>query len=204
MHTDDRVRRVVLDSPGGDVVAGIALGQWILDRGADVEVRKLCASSCANYPFVAGRRKIIDDGAIVVWHGSALQENFRHRLADCPRRLAELAHAGGEFADAYLRELAAEETMCGALASMRDAQNAFFERVGASEYVTRMGQEPRAFDALWTVSLATMASMGITQVEAPSSYGSHDYMKRFNEPDDPEPILVLGFDAEGRVVELAR
>ena len=128
-------------------------------------MRKVCASSCANYLFLAGRRKVIDDGAIVIWHGSALQKNFRERAADCPRRIGELSHAGGELADLYIRQLAVEETTCELFATMVKAQNDFFERIGASEYVTRLGQEPRAFDAIWTVSLAAMASLGITGVE---------------------------------------
>ncbi len=199
-----RIARVILDSPGGEIRSGIVLANWILDRCADVQVSKACASSCANYLFLAGRRKIIDDGAIVIWHGSALQEDFRRLLADCPRRISELTHSGGELVDRYLRELEDEEARCRYFSAAVDEQNAFFARIGASEYVTRMGQEPHEFRALWTVSPETMAQLGIAQVEAPANYGSHDYMRRFNRPDDPEPILVLGFDDAGAVIERAR
>ncbi len=72
-HRDERITRVVVDSPGGDVAAALALANWMLDREVDVEVRGLCGSSCANYLFAPGRRKIIDDRAIVLWHGSILQ-----------------------------------------------------------------------------------------------------------------------------------
>ena len=203
-HRAETVERIVVESEGGDVREALVLANWIVDRGLDVEVRKVCASSCANYLFAAGRRKIIEDGGIVIWHGSILQKSFRVRGDDCERRINELQHAGGELADRYLEALDFELQHCAYLASTVARQAAFFARVDVDEYVTRMGQEPHDFKAIWNVPVAVMSRMGLRDVEAPAGYASHEYLKRWNRAGDSEPILSLGFDEAGRVVELAR
>ncbi len=202
-HAQRRIARVVVDSPGGDVVAGLRLANWIVDRQADVEVENRCESSCANYVFAAGRRKIIDDRALVVWHGSLLQKDFRERGADCGRRIAALGRASADDVAAK-RELETEVGYCDAYRRAVELQRAFFARVGVDEYVTRMGQEPRAFEGVWTVPVAVMERMGLKDVEARPEYGTHDDLRHWNHGDGAEPILSLGFDADGRVIELAR
>ncbi len=203
-HADERVERVVVDSPGGDVAAGIRLANWIADRHADVEVENLCASSCANYLFAAGRRKVIDDRALVLWHGSILQKDFRERGADCDRRIATLDRSPAHDVEQTRREREAEVAYCDSYRQTVESQRAFFARVGVDEYITRMGQEPRAFDGIWTVPVAVMKRMGLHGVEARAEYGSHDDLKHWNHDDDTETILSLGFDADGHVIELAR
>jgi hypothetical protein len=198
------IRRIIVQSPGGDVRQAIVLGNWILDHGVDVEVTGSCASSCANYLFTAGRRKFIDAGSIVIWHGSARQKDIRMRADACPERLEALERAhSGPTADG-VDPLVVEHLACDYFIGAIREQDAFFARSGVDEYVTRMGQEPKDFKALWTVGVDVMSRMGFGEVTAPPDYGTADYMKRFNRVDDPEPIVVLGFDAEGRVVELAR
>lgn len=197
------IRRVVVESPGGDVLQAIELANWMLDHEVDVEVAGACASSCANYLFAAGRHRVIDDGGIVIWHGSALQRDFRDRAGDCRRRLAELERGGGELLERDRDALADEQARCAYHAMLQQRQDAFFARIDGSEYITRMGQEPRNFRALWTVPVAVMARLGYRDVEAPAAYASPDYMRRFNGPHDTEPILSLGFGETGAVVETA-
>ena len=198
------VQRLLIDSPGGDVGAGLTLGRWIADHGIDVEVVGLCASSCANYVFAAARRKIIDDGGLVVWHGSVLQKDLRDRAAACPWRLAALRDGEHDLIEYDTGALAVEEGFCTSWSSLAGRQAAFYDAIGIDETVTRLGQEPRDFHAPWTVPVDVMARFGLRAVEAPRGYASVDYMRRFNPPDDPAPILSLGFDANGTVVELAR
>ncbi len=62
-------RRVVLNSVGGSVTPVLNMADEIRSRRLDVEVRGLCASSCANYLFVAGERKVLGPIALVLWHG---------------------------------------------------------------------------------------------------------------------------------------
>src|SRR4051812_34885941 len=75
----DGIRELQITSGGGSVDAGIKVGNLVFDKGLDVIVAKSCLSSCANYVFTAGRRKQILPGAIVAWHGSVLQKDFRER-----------------------------------------------------------------------------------------------------------------------------
>ncbi|KOC89263.1 hypothetical protein NG42_13110 [Winslowiella iniecta] len=64
------IRRLSINSTGGDVEAALKIARVIFEKKMDVEVRSLCASSCANYIFPAGQYKIIHDYSIIIWHGS--------------------------------------------------------------------------------------------------------------------------------------
>ena len=201
---DGKYARIVLDSPGGNVADALVLGNWIVDHELDVEVKKDCVSSCANYLFAAGRRKIIDDGAVIVWHGSIGQKNFRERGARCDQRIRELERSSGDPLDKPREDLANERAWCAWYPTVVAAERAFFTRVGLDEYITRMGQEPKNFEAIWTVPVSVMNRMGLNNVEVRATYASHDDLKLWNRVDDPEPILSLGFDGSGNVIELAR
>jgi hypothetical protein len=60
-------KKLVVDSGGGNMDAALHIA-LILEGKVDVVVKGLCASSCANYFFIAGRRKVIERG-IVGYHG---------------------------------------------------------------------------------------------------------------------------------------
>ena len=202
-HADDTLHRLIVTSGGGEIGAGMRLGNWVLDHGLDVEVVQVCASSCANYVFTAGRRKIIDDGAIVLWHGSALQKNFRRLLEDCVRQLHERERADGELAGGYADTRSVADPSCDYFAAKEREQVAFFARLGASEYITRLGQEPHDFEALWTVPVETMTLLGYRGVEAPTGYASAAYMTHFNVVEGP-PVLSLRMLDDGSIEQLMR
>ncbi|MDD9867976.1 MAG: hypothetical protein OXU73_01435 [Candidatus Campbellbacteria bacterium] len=69
---DKAIKKIVITSWGGDTYYGKLIGEWVYDNKIDVQVRKICFSSCANYIFPAGDRKYIEDGALVGWHGNVL------------------------------------------------------------------------------------------------------------------------------------
>lgn len=64
-----QVTKVVLDSSGGEVIAGLKMGRLIFERGLDIEVNGMCMSSCANYLFTAGKHKTVRPGSAVGFHG---------------------------------------------------------------------------------------------------------------------------------------
>ncbi len=60
---------LIVNSTGGNMDAGLAIGKILIEnKNLSVVVQVVCASSCANYLFLAGHTKIIDHG-IVGFHG---------------------------------------------------------------------------------------------------------------------------------------
>ena len=60
---------VVVRSGGGEVNAGMAMGEALIPRVSTVITHQICASSCANYLFTAADRRVIDDQAVLMFHG---------------------------------------------------------------------------------------------------------------------------------------
>lgn len=62
--------RLIIYSQGGDIEAGIFIGNAIVDNNVTVEVETMCASSCAHYVFAAAPKRIIPSGSVVLFHTS--------------------------------------------------------------------------------------------------------------------------------------
>lgn len=60
---------VVLSSWGGEVNAGMAMGEALFPLTTTVVAHRTCVSSCANYPFLAGDRRVIGKDALLGYHG---------------------------------------------------------------------------------------------------------------------------------------
>jgi len=71
-----RQRWIIVSSPGGDVAEALRLAEYMKAHDLSIYVDGLCASSCANYLFVAARTKVLRDGALVAWHGSPASEHI--------------------------------------------------------------------------------------------------------------------------------
>lgn len=71
-----------IHSGGGEIGAGIELGEWVFENSFNVIVDRVCASSCANYVFPAANIKYLKKNSIVVWHGGAHQESFDQYIND--------------------------------------------------------------------------------------------------------------------------
>jgi len=67
---DDKVRVLVVKSSGGDTFSGVRMGLDIHRRGLKVMVDTIAASSAANYLFLGGKEKVIQNG-FVGFHGNA-------------------------------------------------------------------------------------------------------------------------------------
>lgn len=61
---------IVINSPGGDVLASIKFGLQLNELGTTVIVHEACYSSCANYIAIAAKKLVVTDGAIIGMHGS--------------------------------------------------------------------------------------------------------------------------------------
>jgi hypothetical protein len=67
---------VVTHSRGGNWESALALGILIRRHGWNVEVVEMCASSCANFIFPAGKVKHLHSNAMLLFHGGPHQENI--------------------------------------------------------------------------------------------------------------------------------
>ncbi len=69
-----QIKRININSPGGEVTSSMMFANWIRSNGIDVEVNEMCFSSCANYVFPAGVNKYVSEKDFIGWHGSAHQK----------------------------------------------------------------------------------------------------------------------------------
>lgn len=160
------LRRLLIDSGGGDVAAAIELADWVHARQLDITVTGKCLSSCANYVFPAARHKEIQPGAIVAWHG-----NYQH-----------LAETGLWRDDVALRmrrdgedEPTATRYVQSQVARLVALERDFFARIGVDEQVCWIGkQPPYHVPDYYFLSVADMARFGITGVLAPADYPATD------------------------------
>lgn len=68
---------LVIRSSGGDLHAGMLLGDFINKHEMTVEVLDFCISSCANYVFLSAANKVLNTNSLVIFHGGPKQKNFR-------------------------------------------------------------------------------------------------------------------------------
>lgn len=161
------VERLRITSSGGSVEAGIALARWVHRNNLDVVVDDHCLSSCANYVFPAGARKVIRPGAVVAWHGS-----YRHLVETGLWRddVAYRMEAHGEDRATARRRARAEAERLAAL------EDAFFAEIGVDPRLCWFAKvAPYHVPDYYTLSVDGMARFGVTGVEAPDGY----------PPDDP-------------------
>ena len=76
---------VVTESGGGNWESALALGILIHRHGWDVEVLDVCASSCANFIFTAGKVKYLHSNALLLFHGGPHQENIMAQAIEADR-----------------------------------------------------------------------------------------------------------------------
>ena len=167
-------------SPGGSVYWGIRIGEVVYENGWDVRVLGLCVSSCANYIFPAGRNKVIEDGGVVGWHGSARQDHFfaeqkgisvRQEIVDTisGALIHSAASDGFQFLDqeglnkVVARFVAEDETLI-------ELERAYYERIGVDADISVYGHFPQRWDIIkgsdggWTFTLEDMAKFGLDDI----------------------------------------
>lgn len=79
---------MVIKSKGGDIFAGMDLGDLVLDYNLKVKVREYCNSSCANYVIASAREIIVENGAFVIFHGGALQVKHEYMSRYLPELIS--------------------------------------------------------------------------------------------------------------------
>ena len=154
----DGIQWLEIESVGGEVDQGMDLGEIVFANNLNVRViGRGCASSCANYVFVAGKKKEIASGALLVWHGSAHQENFGLEIERVVLSLPEEERpkARAELAQVFSKKRAREV--------------AFYRQAGVDMRVAIFGHQVSCRCA-WTLSVADMESFGIRDVVTAADY----------------------------------
>ncbi|MFY7863511.1 hypothetical protein [Roseateles sp.] len=165
------VSTLAIKSNGGDVEAGQAIGHLIHEARLVVIVDEYCISSCANYIFTAGSRRVIPDGAYVVWHGNSFQKDGRE-FDRCGRTVSTLD--GLPWLPAEIEERRRD----AAGVARRQAEDVrFFRTIRVDEYIARAGQEPKNFGN-FTMPVSSMQRLGLSAIDAPSDYGTPQYCAR--------------------------
>lgn len=106
-----------ISSLGGNVMEGLRLGNWVFDNKLDVIVDKVCASSCANYVFPAGKTKYLHKHSALIWHGNSFQEDINEYYLD-----------GEQHAVKY-----------------REAENAFYKKINVHPMLAEYGHKEFTF-----------------------------------------------------------
>lgn len=136
------IKRLILNSNGGEINVGIDLGEWVFDHNLDVEIRDHAFSSAADYVFTAGQKKILHKNSTLGWHGGA--------SSDYGWLLSKLMNN-------YLKNVRAREAL-------------FFKKVLIKQEIVSYGQRPE-FNKYndgnyigWTYSINALTKLGVKNI----------------------------------------
>ncbi len=189
------IRWLVINSGGGEVGVSMDIGLWVFDNGLNVRVSNGCMSSCANYVFPAGKKKIIDDNAIVAWHGSVLQDDFDLPPKENLKLIEQIDnHLKTVIKDTVEREKEKRRILENTkqyMVDMPSKQKSFFNRIGVDGNITIIGQDVKyGIEDFWFLSVEDMEKFGVKNVIAPVDYSKTD-VSRFNAKGHSVVFLEL-------------
>lgn len=191
--TGKNVSTLVISSGGGEINAGMRMGEWVLDNHVDVVVKDMCMSSCANYVFTAGRRKTINANSIVAWHGNIFQEyegweeDVRKAATETFDKLSETDKKKQPLKDMIQKAL--EQMRLYRAASIKK-QSEFFKKIGVDGYICRIGNEEYGARDFFILSVKDMARFGVLNVSAPEKYEETD-LTRFRRKGKSVEFISL-------------
>lgn len=154
---------LTITSPGGPIDVGLELGEWVHKRRLDVKVYELCFSSCANYIFPAGRKKLIDKDAVIGFHGGPTSETFDTSSMEAALRGVPKEQRG------RLRE-DIEASFNSYIQINTERESAFYKKLGVSPKLNTLGQSEQykelsgVFDG-WTYTPEDMAILGLANLK---------------------------------------
>lgn len=173
-------------SKGGPVTAGMPLGRWVRERGLDIKVMEYCMSSCANYVFPAGRRKVVSNFAVIGYHGGP--SSGQYGFTDDTQKMVDAMPPAQR--KAFLDDLDKSIRTDG------EQERAYLRWLGVREDLSTLGQQDRYQQRNsadpnvlgWTYSLEGFAKFGvrdITVINPPWKPGSAMKKAKFEliEPD---------------------
>ena len=188
------IKKVIINSEGGDTVHGRAMGDLIFDNNLDVEVENLCFSSCANYIFTAGNRKIIQKDAIVGFHGNEHQIFFTkapsQSIYEALKSELKVAMQQSQADNLAIDEANLEEQTKKFL-QMLDDEKAFYKKIGVNVALPIYAIE-NLLDSNnsqyfgFTLSIEDFSKFGVKNI----SYLGKNYFIDSNHPDKQSIFLA--------------
>jgi hypothetical protein len=177
LHNDTKAKVVLLNSQGGDAEAAMELGHWILDRKLDV-YPVICFSACANYLFLSGQKKLLNNFSRVLWHGGMHQKDENEKYELNRRLIASMSREKlDKMSSSDRLALYRESELRRAYVRIRDIEDRFMARIRVKEYLFRLGQEPVWYEPdCWTASIPVMKSLGVRNIVGPSDFGNLKYL----------------------------
>ncbi len=166
------VKWIYVSSVGGSGLPAISLANRVREWGATIVVEDICMSACANYVFPSARKKVINDGAIIIWHGGG-QSKAMQSAIEIAEQKAQTALDSGDVSAGQGWLDAIKDAY-----SLKEEERQLFAQLGVDERVTRVGEligEPASKN--WTISPEDFAKFGILNVSIPSGYANEAYLK---------------------------
>lgn len=166
------IKKLRVNSSGGDVEAAIKLARWIYNNKVDIEVIEYCLSSCANYLFTAAFHKTILPGAIVAWHG-----NYHHLKQtglwrdDIQTRMKRTGESRVQARTHVLQQVN----------NLVKLEQSFFKEIGIDEKICWIGKiPPYNVKNYYFLSVSDMHRFGVRNVTLTKNYEKTN-VKKFIE-----------------------
>ncbi len=200
-----QVKKMVVNSGGGDTKVGIYIGTIVADLKPDLTIETGCFSSCANFIAPAAASITIRKNAFLGWHGSdrgfqivaeqegmSLREHLRSMVSG---QVADGKDKDGKPADldAFLDEAVPT------LERLIVQEAAFYERIGLRNDTFAVCGVGERFESRltgdqlgWGFSITDMARLGLPPVryEGPGPYEKSPAFQRWLiqlTPEDCKP-----------------
>ncbi|MES2319509.1 MAG: hypothetical protein V4631_18670 [Pseudomonadota bacterium] len=205
LHEDRlELKEISIASQGGEVGAALKLARWVRLKKLNVRVRMICFSACANYIFVAGEKKYIEPGAFVAWHGDVEQKDFRDFVAEY-KRIADKKLQFHQLEKNEIELLEKNNEKYKYITRLQIEQLDLFQALGINPIIGRIGQEPVMFKSDgWSFTVKAMEYFGITNIIAPTDYGSFNYFRRNPAASfvNGGPLLIFDVDSAGNIMPM--
>lgn len=137
--SSQQINTLIINSQGGDVMAGLHFGGLVHEYQLNVVVREFCASSCANYVLTASPHVFVEEQAVIGWRGGSLQPLYVPM--DQPPEVASY------------------------IAKWQTAERQFFDIINVEQAVTIIGIMPgiteRHDSAIYSYDAQTLKRLGL-------------------------------------------
>ena len=142
--------KIVIESPGGDMLSAIAIGQIIFDNKINIEVNFICASACANYIFPSGNKKYLSKNAMIIFHGGLLQKNIIEQMKSIDTSGENNVSEPGKEVNLFkiehpqhlldLLSINGEDDPRKAILELQELETKFYKKIGVKQEISTYGQ----------------------------------------------------------------